>query len=51
VGGMMDNCLGCDATKELDEHFDAIFDFMDAHNIDYGDLPFIRMDIHSRLNH
>jgi hypothetical protein len=45
----MDKCTGCEYTAELDKHFDAIFDFMDKHDIDYAELPHIRIDIHSHM--
>jgi hypothetical protein len=46
---IMDKCTGCEYTAELDKHFDAIFDFMDKHDIDYAELPHIRIDIHSHM--
>lgn len=43
------NCTGCEMLSEVHEHFEAIFDFLDKHEIDYGELPFIRMDIHNHF--
>lgn len=42
----MKNCKACEKVAELDKHFDAIFNYMDEYDIDYGELPFIRMDLH-----
>ena len=48
---MEHTCPACEKLKPLDEHFEAIFDFLDEYELDYGDLPFARMNIHSQVKH
>lgn len=44
---MVDNCLGCEVVHRIDEHWEAIFDFLDAEGISYGDLVLERIRIHN----
>jgi hypothetical protein len=45
----MNDCKACIKMEEIDSYFDEIFDFLDENDLPYGELPFVRMDIHRWL--